>query len=265
MFKKKTKKVLTLATCFEILRPHTEKHNTSHMRTKTLLLTAALAAAGAASTMAADVYSVNSVGYANVSVLTGPGGGFNMVTCPFVVADDHISALIPSAPDQTLVYPYANPVGATPGQFYGPWTYYGPPDNLWDPDPTVPAARIVNGGGAFIKTSQNFVITFVGEVNQGNPVGATIHNSIGTGFNMMASKVPQEGDVSALGLAAPADQTYIFKYIAGPGEGYLGPFTYYGPPDNTWDPLPLPTIKIGEALWVHSEGNQDWTRNFTVN
>src|SRR5687767_13420891 len=53
------------------MRPHTEILNTSHMRTKTLLLTAALSAAGLASSMA-QVYSVNAVGYVNQSV---PGSG----------------------------------------------------------------------------------------------------------------------------------------------------------------------------------------------
>jgi len=255
---------LTLASGFEILRPHTEKHNTSHMRTKTLLLTAALAAAAAASSKAADVYSVNSVGYANVSVFAKPGGGngFNLVTCPFVVADDSIQALIPSAPDQTLVYPYNN----STHQFAGPWTYYGAPDNVWDPDATLPEAKIRHGGGAFIRTGTTFTITFVGEVNQGSPVGATISNPLLTGYSIAASKVPQQADVSALGLSAPADQTYIFRYErSSTVERYVGPFTYYGPPDNIWDPLPLPALNIGEAIWVHSPSNQSWNRNFTVN
>ena len=47
------------------------------MRTKTLLLTAALAAAGVVSSMA-QVYSVNSVGYVN---LTLPNG-FSMIANP---------------------------------------------------------------------------------------------------------------------------------------------------------------------------------------
>src|SRR5947207_10303632 len=75
---KKDKKMLTLSGRFEILPAHTEIQ-TSHMRTKTLLLTAALAAAGAASAMAQNVYSVNAVGYANVSVPSG----FSMIACPF--------------------------------------------------------------------------------------------------------------------------------------------------------------------------------------
>jgi hypothetical protein len=229
------------------------------MRTKTLLLTAALAAAGAASSMAADVYSINSVGYANVSILAGSGGGFNLVTTPFVVASDSIASLIPTAPDQTVVYTFDN----ASHLFSAPWTYYGSPDNIWDPDPTQ--GHITHGGGAFVKTLQTFVITFVGEVDQGNPVGATIANPLFAGFNVVGSKVPQEADWGALGLAAPTDQTAVYKYFTGSGESFSAPFTYYGPPDNTWDPLPLPTLKIGEAIFVYSPNSQSWNRNFTVN
>src|SRR5258705_2754955 len=148
------------------------------MRTKTLLLTAALAAAGAASAMAQNVYSVNSVGYANVPLKHG----FNMVGNPFKVGNSTLEALIPTAPDQTTVYPYDN------GTYSGPFTYYGPPDNLWDPA----GGTLTFGHGAFINAPAAFTVTFVGEVEQGTPNGAVIHNALGQGFNMVSSKVPQE-------------------------------------------------------------------------
>jgi len=219
------------------------------MRTKTLLLTAALAAAGAASAMAQNVYSVNAVGYANVALKAG----FNMVGNPFKVADSTLEALIPSAPDQTLVYPFDN------GGYSGPFTFYGPPDNIWDPA----GGTITFGHGAFIKAPSAFTVTFVGEVEQGTPNGAVIHNSLSSGFNMVSSKVPQQADIAALGLAAPVDQTTVYTYDA--DTGYRGPWTYYGPPDNIWDPSDIPTIKIGEAFWLNSPSASDWTRTFTVN
>src|SRR5689334_13849488 len=48
------------------------------MRTKTLLLTAALSAAGIATSMAQAVYSVNAVGYVNTTLVPG----FNLVSNP---------------------------------------------------------------------------------------------------------------------------------------------------------------------------------------
>jgi hypothetical protein len=215
------------------------------MRTKTLLLTAALAAAGAVSSQAQNVYSVNAVGYANVPIKAG----FNMVGNPFVVSDSHIEALIPTAPDQTTVYPYDN------GAYTGPFTYYGPPDNLWDPA----GGTLTFGHGAFLRSPSAFTITFVGEVQQGAP----IHNTFQPGFNMMSSKVPQQADIVALGLASPPDQTTVYTYDA--DIGYRGPWTYYGPPDNLWDPSDIPTIKIGEAFWLNAAQAGDWTRTFSVN
>jgi hypothetical protein len=215
------------------------------MRTKTLLLTAALVAAGAATSMAQNVYSVNAVGYANVALKHG----FNMVANPFVVTDNHIEALIPTAPDQTVVYPFDN------GSYSGPFTYFGPPDNVWDPA----GGTITFGHGAFINAPSAFTITFVGEVQQGAP----IHNTYQAGFNMLSSKVPQQADIAALGLAAPPDQTAVYTYDA--DTGYAGPWTYFGPPDNTWDPAAIPTINIGQAFWLNSPVAGDWTRTFSVN
>jgi hypothetical protein len=215
------------------------------MRTKTLLLTAALAAAGAASAMAQNVYSVNAVGYANVALKAG----FNMIGNPFKVADNTLEALIPTAPDQTAVYPYDN------GSYSGPFTYFGPPDSVWFPSGGV----ITFGHGAFIQTPSAFTITFVGEVEQGSP----IHNTFQAGFTMMTSKVPQQADIVALGLAAPPDQTAVYTYDA--DSGYGGPWTYFGPPDNIWFPGDIPTLNIGQAIWVNSPTAGDWTRTFSVN
>jgi len=215
------------------------------MRTKTLLLTAALAAAGAASAMAQNVYSVNAVGYANVPLKAG----FNMIGNPFVVADSTLEALIPTAPDQTAVYPFDN------GTYSGPFTYYGPPDNVW-----FPAGGVITfGHGSFINTPAAFTITFVGEVKQGNPIS----NPFQSGFNMMSSKVPQRADIAALGLAAPPDQTAVYTYDA--STGYSGPWTYYGPPDNDWFPSDIPTLEIGQAIWVNAATAGDWSRTFSVN
>jgi hypothetical protein len=215
------------------------------MRTKTLLLTAALAAAGAASAMAQNVYSVNAVGYANVALKAG----FNMVGNPFVTASSTLESLIPSPPDQTVVYPYDN------GGYSGPFTYFGAPDNIWDPAGGV----ITFGHGAFIFAPSAFTITFVGEVQQGAP----IHNAFIPGFNMLSSKVPQQADIASLGLSSPPDQTAVYTYDA--DTGYHGPWTYFGAPDNIWDPADIPVLKIGEAMWLNSPTAGDWTRTFSVN
>src|ERR1700689_2846186 len=57
------------------------------MRTKTLLLSALLGSLGSVSLMAqsTNVYSLNAVGYINVTIPTG----FSIISCPLVAAPDN--------------------------------------------------------------------------------------------------------------------------------------------------------------------------------
>ena len=75
MRSKKSKKKLTLVPHFATVTPHTELTQHKHMRTKALLLTAALGLASVATSMAQAVYSVNVVGYINLTMKPG----FNLV------------------------------------------------------------------------------------------------------------------------------------------------------------------------------------------
>jgi len=213
------------------------------MRTKTLLLTAALAAAGAASAMAQNVYSVNAVGYVNKSILPG----FNMIHNPLKVADNSLQAVIPTAPDQTAVYTFAG------GSFSAPYTYYTDLGG-WDP----PGGAFTFGDGIFLFAPSAFTITFVGEVDQGAP----IHNPYPAGFSIKGSRVPQQGTLTALGLATPADNTAVYPFNAGT-QAYDGPFTYYTDLGG-WDPAD-PTIGIADAFWINAPAASDWTRTFSVN
>src|SRR5439155_26780565 len=99
MFKNSVKILLTHVSCFVNMRPHTEI-NTSHMRTKTLLLPAALSAAGLASATA-QVYSVNAVGYVNVSV---PAHKLAILGVPLNGTNNQMNTTMPlDAQDRQLV------------------------------------------------------------------------------------------------------------------------------------------------------------------
>src|SRR6267154_196515 len=131
------------------------------MRTKTLLLTAALAAAGAATSMAQSIYSVNAVGYVNKTVVHG----YSIVANPFVVADEGIGTLIPiGSCDHALSAFVLDDAGA-----FHPNTF--DPDAGWD----FPAQPMSLGGGTIINNGgAAFTVTFVGEVKQGTPVSNPI-------------------------------------------------------------------------------------------
>jgi hypothetical protein len=238
--------MLTPLSRFEILRPHTEIHNTSHMRTKTLLLTAALAAAGMASAMAQNVYSVNAVGYVNTVV----NHGFNLLANPLKAGDDSINVLIPTANDQSVIYRFSG------GRFLPPFTYYTELPG-WDPDNVN--SHLPTGDGFFLyNPGAAFTVTWVGEVEQGSP----IHNDYPAGFSMKASKVPQQASLSALGLSAPADQTSVYRFNSA-SQTYRPTVTYYTELPG-WDPVD-PVIDIAEGFWLNSPAAGDWTRTFSVN
>ena len=72
------------------------------MRTKTLLLTAALTAAGALTSMA-QVYSVNIVGYINLSIPRG----FSMIANQLnATPDNTLETLMPTMPEGTIIYKF---------------------------------------------------------------------------------------------------------------------------------------------------------------
>jgi len=210
------------------------------MRTKTLLLTAALIAAGAASSMA-QVYSVNAVGYVNLTIPKG----FSMSANQFVAPSYKISDLIPSPTPGTILYKFANVGGYTLDTF-------DEFDLVWtDPNLTLPL-----GGGFFIFTSAPFNVTFVGEVPQG-----TLTTATPKGYSIVSSQVPQAGGVDTLGYnGEPGDIIYRFSNTSGYTLYTFDEF------DLVWTPS-IPSVNVGEAFFLFKgvANNTVWTRNFTVN
>lgn len=207
------------------------------MRTKTLLLTAALSAAGVMATMAAGVTSVNVVGYINVSVPSG----FSFIANQLSAQNEKISALISRPPDGTVVYTWENGFAANSFNLFG--------DETWDNPDTI----LTPGNGALIynATAAAFTITFVGEVKQG-----TLTTTVPSGFSFISSQVPQEGTLSALGYTAK-DGDVFYKWDNGFSASA---YNLFG--DNTWDG-DEPTLKVGQSGLLFSTGGA-WTRTFNV-
>src|ERR1041385_7866265 len=107
------------------------------MRTKTLLLTAVLTAAGAASSFAQVVYSQNAVGYVTLTLKPG----FQLVANPLnntSANGNTVSNLFAACPDGTTVYAYDNAAGKFNGngKDFGEWAN--------------PNATLSPGEGAFV-------------------------------------------------------------------------------------------------------------------
>jgi hypothetical protein len=211
------------------------------MRTKALILSAAVGALSVASSMA-QVYSVNAVGYANI---TAPQG-FSIITHQFTVADRSLNALIAAPLPNTRVYFFSQVGGYSIKTF-------DDLDLIWSPDGTTQMAL---GSAVFVESPAQQVFTFLGEVPQGSLSTPTPH-----GFNLVGSQVPQSGLISALGLPGePNDRVY--RLVAGSYQ-----ISTFDDLDLVWLPSE-PNVNVGEGFFLEKANtsvNANWTRNFTVN
>jgi hypothetical protein len=211
------------------------------MRTKTLLATAVLSAAGVATSMA-QVFSVNAVGYVNVKVPPG----FSLIANQLNAPDAKLSALIPTAPAGTTVYKFN-------GTAYE-IASFDDLDNAW----VGPAITLSPGEGAFIRnpTAAEFTVTFVGEV----PAGS-LSNPLPAGFSIRSSQVPQAGKITTdLGFPAGAGDV-IYQFNSTTDQYVINSFDDL---DNAWVPAE-PTVAVGESFFVKKAAAGNWTRNFSVN
>jgi len=178
------------------------------MRTKTLALSALIGMIGSASLMAqsTNVYSLNSVGYINVTMPPG----WSIVTCPLIVGTDP-TATGSQNPTNTLNVVLNNNSGQYAGAYVFPlinggysieeegnpfgsgWTGGGADVNMlpgqaiffYNPNP-------ISGG-----PSGNMSATFVGTVPQGS-----LTNSLRAGYSLVGSIVPTSGDLVTNSITA---------------------------------------------------------------
>jgi len=176
------------------------------MRTKTLILSALLGALGSVAVQAqTNVYSLNAVGYINVTLYPG----YNLVTCPLI-----------ASPDNTLNTIFNNSGGLYNGDtiyiFQNGVGYSGTVQgraNEWGTGGAGGTNTITPGQAVFFFNhgTTNITNTFVGTV----PSGGT--NSLVAGYNLVGSMVPTSGDlysnsISALSNTTPniGDLLYVF-------------------------------------------------------
>jgi hypothetical protein len=233
---------LTRQDVFGRLSAHTETTKKEKMRTKTLLLTAALGVACAATTMA-QVYSVNAVGYVNTALAKG----WNMISNPLQNQQANtVATLLAGVPAGTMAYKFTN------GSYE--------PANIYDPDLggwSDTAQTCLPGEGLFVNVPSAVTVTFVGEVLQGDLVTALVK-----GWNIASSKVPQTGKLQT-DLNFPAAAGQIF-YTYNAAQQKYDPQWAYDPDLGGWAPEE-PTIPVGGAFWVQAPAATSWTRTFHVN
>jgi hypothetical protein len=240
------------------------------MRTKTLILTVALSAAGIATSLA-QVYSVNAVGYVNLTI----PNNFSMIANPFVNQTNTLNALFPPAslPGGGVgvsFYKFVNGNYAVSsvGVFSGEWN-----DDNGNPNGDIETVNFGQGGFMLNQTGNPFTITFVGEVAQNPAPNVPISNPLVVGFSIRSSKVPQSGKIQTdLNYpASPGDEIYKFlpaiQNYAVFNSSIFGGGTPGDWLDDQGNPSE-PTLAIAESVFVNKVNDpakMDWSRSFTVN
>jgi len=208
---------------------------------------AALSVASIATAVAQTVYSVNAVGYVNVTV---PAGKFALLANPLNQPTNSVAAVLPGVPSGTIVYIF-NAAGAfdqATARAGGVWTGTG-------------AADMLNpGAGFFVKNAgaTDMTITFVGEV----PQGTNLTVNIAAGFSLIGSIVPQVGGLeTVLGFpAANGDKAYLFDNTA---QTYT---TYTRRGVGVWTGgSGEPSLAVAQGIFYQAAAATTWTRSFSVN
>jgi len=231
-----------------------------------MLLAAALTAIGSAAVMAqTNVYSLNAVGYINVTLYPG----FNLVADQLQSGTNTIGSLINDATgqyDKMVVFKWT-------GSGFQSDTASSPTSTYADNWLNNGVITMNPGEAAWIKNPNgtNMTLTFVGTVPQGT-LTTTIAGP--SAFSMISSQVPQAGDLATnLGFTNfnQGDTIYVFNdatskyqvfnYNTNTGNsGYLQNFT-----GGTGDPV----LTVGQGFWyktgASAPASTAWTVNFSVN
>jgi len=213
--------------------------------------------------MAQNVYSVNVVGYVNVTL---PGN--YLFTCVANPLDASMGGTVPQGNNITNLFN-----NVPPGTYFLTWnpatfdwysTVYSTADGTgagWNFDYQLPPGQAV-----FISSpaASPATVTFVGEVVQGPYYSSALMG--GYAFNLIGMPVPVGGsvtNVNYLGLAPSAGDS-IYKWDPTGGGGF-GDFysTVEAWNGAAWSPATT-TFDPGEGFFYSAVATNNWYSNFTV-
>jgi len=218
----------------------------------------------------AQVYSLNAVGYINV---TCPPG-FSIIANQLNTGNNVVTNLITVDPggsmDGDTIYKYVN-TGTPSTSHYV--TLTADSGNLpavpWDgADATITTLNPGEGAFFYNNASTPLTLTFVGTVLQGS-----LTNNLIVGFNLVSSLVPQSGNIfTALGIPLDSvngtqdgDTVYIYSNGVSPNYSTASINSSDNPP--YLDGNQNPSVNVGEGFFYYRNypTTQTWIRSFSVN
>lgn len=230
------------------------------MRTKTLVLAAALGVLGTAGSMA-QVFSQNAVGFYTLNLVQG----FNLIANQLDNGDNGINTILPGTtpvPDGSALLTWN-----AAGQTFNPADTFFATLGWFDADLNPSTTTLQRGEGAFLQAAGAADVVLVGDVPQGSgPEALTM--GVVEGFQIISQLTPQEIGLDATGFPASDGDALLFWDSA--GQTYTEALTYFaglGWFDAQLNPVD-PTPKIGEGMFYQRStgaGTDTWTREFDVN
>jgi hypothetical protein len=237
------------------------------MRTK-VLICAAFLAASLASSMAQNVYSLNVVGYVNITIPAGQGtiicnpldsnmgspagGGFNDITNLFTATTGN--------PQANSIIEAFNPVTAN----WGSPITYNSITHKWSSSLPLGVGQAIYYKN--VSTSVATVFTFTGQVQQGTYVNNVFAKS---GANMIGSPVPIGGGLTnsttVTGLVPNANDLVEVFNGAAPGGGSWSAQSTWNSVTKKWSADYQ--IPPGQGFYYKNgsaTATLTWTSNFTV-
>jgi hypothetical protein len=230
------------------------------MRTKALLTAAALAA-GALSTMAqSNVYSLNIVGYVNVSA---PIGNFTYAN-PLDLDGTNSAANVLHLPDGTV---FAFWTGNSFDYWYFDSSLGISPDGWYASDGVTPrtAPVLTLGKGFYLNPPAAFTNTYVGNVVPAPGVTNTL--SVGLGNFLVSSPLPVGGYVTNVTMDLHLPDGTLVSQWAGNHFNFFYFDSTLGIAADGWyqsdgvTPGAPPQLNLGQSMYVNAPSAWQWKQS----
>jgi len=230
------------------------------MRTKTIILGAAIVAAGALSSMAqSNVFSLNTVGYYTLSLSHGFQIVANQLDADGTGAANTIQSVLgTNLPNGSKVFVF------TGGAFAATATYSSAA-HAWGGNTNAANTVMQPGSGFFLQIPAAATLpvnlTVVGNVLGTNGVTNTFTTAYPLGFSILSSKVPVAGGITTgLGLNA-TNGDFVFQF--NPATQSYGSKHTWSSAASAWS-AGQPTNAVGGALMYNGKTGGNWVQNFII-
>lgn len=246
MFKKSPEKLLTPCPPPEIVISHTVTKNKT-MRTKLFLAAAAIVAAGALSSQAQNVYSLNVVGYVNQTLPSGYSLIANPLKAGVTNGANEIMPLVDGS-----IYLTWNGTAYDYRSYDGGWI-----DFNFNPStaPSLPPGK----GFFYFNPNASTVQTWVGEVIPAP--GATNALALPSGYSLVGSVLPVGGaDITAAPVSLPIiDGSIVLKWT---GTAYDYRSYDGGWIDFNFNPTTAPSYAVGDGFFFFNpNATTNWVQS----